>query len=381
MSSTPHLLLLDGGLGTTLESPPYNIKFTSQTPLWSSHLLLTSPSTLLAAQRSFVAHGADVLLTATYQASLDGFAATTRPAAESPGDPDAAGPADGRHVDEARSQRAEAALLMRNAVRIAREAFVTTARPGSGKGLVALSLGAYGATMRPSAEYSGAYSPAHMAGAEELGAWHRARLELYLEDVTTWKEVDMVAFETLPLVAEVLAVRKAMAGVEKRRWWVSCVFGYTVQGRNFLPDGSSVETVVRATLKEGEAWGERPWGIGVNCIKVSKLGGLVQEFELAVEKVFREAGTGEWPWLVIYPDGTKGEVYNTTTQLWEADSSRGGLELGEKRAWDEDVARVVQETRRRACWKGILVGGCCKSTPENIGKLRVSIDEMLKVEG
>ena len=380
MSRVPDLLLLDGGLGTTLESPPHNITFTSQTPLWSSHLLLTSPHTLLAAQKSFVAHGADVLLTATYQASVDGFAATPKFAAESTRSGDVASLADGPG-DEARHQRAEAATLMRSAVHIAREAFATTARPGSGRGHVALSLGAYGATMHPSAEYSGVYFPAHMAGAEELGAWHRARLELYLEDTATWWEVDMVAFETLPLVAEVLAVRKAMTGVEKRRWWISCVFGNPMQGRNFLPDGSSVETVVRAMLRAEEGWGERPWGIGVNCIKVTKLGELVREFELAVGKVIREFAISEWPWLVIYPDGTKGEVYNTATQWWEADTGKAAPEIEEKLAWDEELMRVVQETRGRACWNGILVGGCCKSTSKDIGKLRVRIDEMLKDGG
>lgn len=32
--------------------------------------------------------------------------------------------------------------------------------------------------------------------------------------------------------------------------------------------------------------------------------------------------------------------------------------------------------RERGFWKDIFVGGCCKSTPEDIGKLRRRIDEL-----
>ena len=75
-SSYCPILLLDGGLGTTLESAPYDFHFSSSTPLWSSHLLISSPDTILAAQKDFVKAGCDVLLTATYQASFKGFVAT-----------------------------------------------------------------------------------------------------------------------------------------------------------------------------------------------------------------------------------------------------------------------------------------------------------------
>src|SRR5438034_1581599 len=69
------VLLLDGGLGTTLEDT-YQVQFSDTTPLWSGHLLISSPETLLKAQTAFARAGADILLTATYQASLAGFSRT-----------------------------------------------------------------------------------------------------------------------------------------------------------------------------------------------------------------------------------------------------------------------------------------------------------------
>ena len=57
------IMLLDGGLGTTLEDQ-YGVAFSADTPLWSSHLLISSPSTLKEAHMSFVKAGADIILTA-----------------------------------------------------------------------------------------------------------------------------------------------------------------------------------------------------------------------------------------------------------------------------------------------------------------------------
>src|ERR1700744_4336237 len=108
------VLLLDGGLGTTLEDE-HGVKFSSQTPLWSSHLLVENAQTLKTAQRDFADAGADIILTATYQASFHGFKNT-------------------KAISQSGIEEAEARTFMLSAVRIARDAF--NGRPG----LVSLSL-------------------------------------------------------------------------------------------------------------------------------------------------------------------------------------------------------------------------------------------------
>ncbi|MCJ1252813.1 hypothetical protein MMC24_000619 [Lignoscripta atroalba] len=381
MSSThPPILLLDGGLGTTLECPPYNIHFSAATPLWSSHLPVSSPDTLLAAQKSFVDSGADVLLTGTYQASFEGFQSTSLRGEGG--------------VKRNGYGRAEAGALMRNAVVIARKAFEASSRRavegekehtknGHRVGIVALSLGAYGATMRPSQEYTGAYLPSEMKTTEGLSKWHMERLAVFAEDAQTWSDIDYVAFETLPLLREIEAARKIMAevnsGTGRKRWWISCVFP---NENPELPDGSSVENVVETMLTDrGKRW-QQPWGIGINCTKVEKLAVLIAQFEEAVQKLLREGKLEErslnhssgWPWLVIYPDGAQGLVYNTTAKVWE---SPDGAEVQARRKyWDEEVFEVVKGTRERALWAGIMVGGCCKTAPEDIGRLHARIDEL-----
>jgi homocysteine S-methyltransferase len=288
--SEPQILLLDGGLGTLL-ADQFAVKFDDSTPLWSSQLLLSSPSTLLSAQKAFAQAGADILLTATYQASFEGF-------------------------ERCGVQDDEAGEKMREAVGIARAAFAET---GKRDGKIALSLGAYGATMVPSQEYSGAYDEVHK-NIEGLREWHLKRVRSFY---STWEEIEYVAFETLPLATEVLAVRKVMGIIQsevgKKGFWISCVF----PGKeNRLPDGSDVREVLRAMLGKSEG-AVVPMGIGINCTKVGKLEGLIEEFEKAIRELVQEEEVVGWPALVVYPDGTNGEEYNTTTKEWEKREEQG----------------------------------------------------------
>jgi homocysteine S-methyltransferase len=355
------LLLLDGGLGTTLSQPPYNITFSSDTtPLWSSHLLTTvsGRATLLDVQRSFVQAGSQVLLTVTYQGSLEGFARTRR--ADGVEDGADSGDGVGEGIGEV-IREVEARGMMRGAVGIAREAFEREGK-GRGEGIVALSLGAYGATLVPGQEYEGNYGS---WGEEELVEWHRRRLEVFFdgqgsgEKEHVWADVAVVAFETLPRLDEVRAVRRVMTGVD-RPFWVSCVFPGEKDGEEkyTLPDGKGVRELVAALLGGDEP---RPWGIGINCTKIWKVRDLIVEFEQAIENAGYEKTR-----LVLYPDGAGDLVYDTTKQEWlPADKKKGS-----GKAWDEDMTEIATEVTRRGKWNGIIIGGCCMTGPEQIAALK-----------
>lgn len=284
------VLILDGGLGTTLEEK-YHIRFSSaETPLWSSHLLLADQRTLLACHEDFAEAGADIVTTATYQASAAGFA-STRTSDWPNGVPL-------NRVPE----------FLEAAVMIAR-------RAGAGK--VALSLGPYGATVVPSQEYGGVYDEEH-CGVSALMAWHLERVGLYAKVPGLLQQVDYIAFETLPRLDEVLAVRQMMDDTDlyaRIPYWISCVFPGDDEVLA-LPDGTAVEEVVRAMLS-GEVAEAVPWGVGINCTKVTKVPALVARYEEVVKGMVGSGELSGWPSLMLYPDGTNGEVYNTTTQKWE----------------------------------------------------------------
>ena len=325
------LMLLDGGMGTTLEDQ-YGVVFSPDTPLWSSHLLITSPSTLKQVHSAFVNAGAEIVLTATYQLSFDGFSKTQFNSVPIP--------------------RVDAEHYMLSAVSIARSSF------GQTHGIVALSLGAYGAVMIPSTEYSGRYGSTTES---DLISFHQDRLMLFVDHVEVWREVNLVAFETLPRLDEIRAVRRVASLIPRsqhRPYWISVVFS---GNDDRLPDGASIPQIITALLSA--EYDNRPFAIGINCTKIHKLRHLIIQFERAI----LHAGL-LFPILVLYPDGAgRQQVYNTELQKWtEADHASDAS----VQSWDEHMATIVNEVQNRHLWKSMMVGGCCKTTPSHIAKLR-----------
>ncbi|KAK3335869.1 homocysteine S-methyltransferase [Cercophora scortea] len=358
MRNAAKVLILDGGLGTSLEDK-YHVSFAgAKTPLWSSHLLLSDQATLLACQSDFGEAGADIITTATYQVSIDAFEAT-------------------RSSDWPRGVSiANIGQFLEDAVLIANEARQSRT-PGSG---TALALGPYGATMVPSTEYSGKYDAEHCS-LESLANWHMERLMLFAKVEGLLRRIGHVAFETIPRQDEIMAIRKVLeAGLTGRAQdmfsfsipvWISCVF----PDGDKLPDGSSVEDAVAAVLSN-QFSAYVPWGIGINCTKVGNLASLVARFEKAVSGLVRLGALTAWPSLILYPDGTNGEVYNTATKTWELPDGKKAPET----PWEVELANIVEATSKSGRWRSIVVGGCCKTSDSDIARLRKVLIERGIVE-
>ncbi|KAK3933852.1 homocysteine S-methyltransferase [Diplogelasinospora grovesii] len=341
------ILFLDGGLGTSLEDK-YGVKFSESTPLWSSHLVLTDPETLLSCQRDFAQVPVDILQTATYQISVKALAST---------------------ITQYPDGEVDVYSFLRKAVDIAKTAALPSTK-------IALSLGPYGASMIPSTEYTGRYDPEH-GSVDALEQWHLDRLGLFrFAGVFDRPGVSYIAFETIPRLDEISAVRKAHSQIglpaAEVPFWISCV--YPGDG-DTLPDGADVKDVVRAMLQTQPGQTTRPWGIGINCTKIWKLPALVQKYEDAIKTMM---GTGElkeedWPALVLYPDGTNGEVYNPTSKTWERPAGVSGPEI----PWETQLSEIVLRAKARRVWRQIVVGGCCKASHEDIRRLREAVESQL----
>ena len=337
------LLILDGGLGTSLEQK-YHVEFSHATPLWSSHLLASDKDTLEACQRDFGQVPVDVILTATYQLSIEG-ALKTQTSRYPNGIP-----------------RESISGLVKDAVDIAAAAKSPDAR-------IALSVGPYGACMIPSQEYSGVYDGEHDSKSSLL-TWHQERMLVLAEGVAGDKSrIGFVALETIPRVDEIAAMRQALASTSELAsipFWMSCLFP---GDENRLPDGSSVEQALEAML-DPQISTAIPWAVGINCTKTWKLDELLREYESVIGSLLDRGFIDKWPALILYPDGTNGEVYNTETQRWDLPS---GSDNTERAPWEVQVADVVKATRARGQWSSIVVGGCCMASHEDIRRLRTII--------
>ncbi|MET7640981.1 homocysteine S-methyltransferase [Streptomyces sp. NPDC005438] len=160
-------LLLDGGLSNQLEAQGADLR----DELWSARLLAEDPDQLERAHAAYVAAGAEVLITSSYQASFEGFAR--------------------RGLDAPTSAR-----LLRHSVELARRA------AGDRPVWVAASVGPYGAVLADGSEYRGRYG----LDRDRLAAFHRPRVAALVE-----ADPDVLALETVPDVVEAEALLEVVA--------------------------------------------------------------------------------------------------------------------------------------------------------------------------
>lgn len=256
-------VLLDGGLATRLEAMGHDLR----DPLWSAKLLLEDPRAIETAHRSFIEAGAQVLTTASYQASLPGL--------------------------RARGLDAAAALaLLERATTLARSA-------AQGRAWVAASAGPYGAYLADGSEYRGGYD----IDDDALYAFHAARLPAFAT-------ADIVAFETIPCAREAEAIASACdtlpPGLDA---WVSL----SCRDDAHACSGEPIETCVRAALQS-----DRVVAVGVNCTDPGHVLGLLSRIAALTDRplvAYPNAGQhyaqGRWRGDPLTP-----AAFAARTQTW-----------------------------------------------------------------
>ncbi|WP_406091473.1 homocysteine S-methyltransferase [Streptomyces sp. NBC_01013] len=243
-------VLLDGGLSNQLEAQGCDLS----DALWSARLLADGPEQIEAAHTAYVRAGAQVLITASYQASFEGFRQ--------------------RGIG-----RAEAAGLFARSVELARRAAGAVDRDI----WVAASVGPYGAVTADGAEYRGRYG----LTARELERFHRPRIEALAA-----AGPDVLALETVPDVDEAQVLLR-VAGECGLPVWLS----YTVAGDRTRA-GQRLEEAF--SLADGN---EQVVVAGVNCCDPADADGAV-----------RVAAEASGKPVVVYPNS--GEHWDATGRRW-----------------------------------------------------------------
>jgi homocysteine S-methyltransferase len=268
------LVVLDGGLATQLESQGHNL----DSALWSARLLHDEPDAIVQAHLAYFAVGAQVATTASYQASLDGFA-------------------------QAGIRQADAEKLIKRSVRLAEQARASC--KDDQQRWIAGSVGPYGAALADGSEYRGDYG----VSVKQLRAWHRPRIELLID-----AGVDILALETIPCVAEVEALLAEIEGSGQPCWLsITCAGDCTRAG----------EPAVEAFALAREV--DEIIAVGINCIDPADAYLLVRS---------ASASTGK-P-VVVYPNS--GERWDAATRAWIGPASFHAEDVEE---WISAGARLV----------------------------------------
>jgi homocysteine S-methyltransferase len=267
-------VVLDGGLATQLESQGHNLN----SELWSARLLHDDPDAIVQAHLAFFAAGAQVATTASYQASIGGFA-------------------------QAGIEQAEAEQLIRRSVRLAEQARASF-DDGQDR-WIAGSVGPYGAALADGSEYRGDYD----LTVADLREWHRPRMELLIE-----AGVDVLALETIPWLAEVEALLAEIDGSGQPCWLsVTCAGNRTRAGEPAAEAFSLARDVDEIVA------------VGVNCIDPVDAYSLVR---CASESAGKPA--------VVYPNS--GERWDPSARTWIGPATFRSEDVEE---WMSGGARLV----------------------------------------
>ena len=251
-------VLLDGAMATELEARGCDLADS----LWSAKVLMENPQLIYDVHLDYFRAGALVAITASYQATPEGFAA--------------------RGLDETQSR----ALIARSVelARQARDAY--RAENPAAKGLlIAGSIGPYGAYLADGSEYRGDYQ----RSAQVFQDFHRPRIEALLE-----AGADLLACETLPSFDEIRALAQLLVEYPVAQAW----FSFTLRDSQHLSDGTPLRDVLAFLADYPQIL-----AVGINCIAL----------ENTVDALSYLHSQTSLP-LVVYPNS--GEHYDAVTKTW-----------------------------------------------------------------
>lgn len=256
------IVVLDGGLATELEARGHDLS----DDLWSARVLRDDPAAIEAVHAAYFGAGARVATTASYQASIEGFARVG--------------------ID-----RSDGLALIRLSVELARRARDRAVAKAASTGdvrprLVAGSAGPYGAMLADGSEYTGAYDLDERA----LADFHRPRAEALLE-----AGADLLAFETLPSAAEAAAVVRLIDELGDPPAWIS----FQCQDGERTARGEPIGEAIRAAEHPAVV------AIGINCTAPRDMPTLLATAHAATR----------WP-LIAYPNVGRG--WDGASRQWLA---------------------------------------------------------------
>lgn len=257
-------IILDGGLATELENQGFDLS----SNLWSAKLLLENPQAIIDAHRAYYDAGAQITISASYQATQKAFMSLGKSASESQG------------------------LITQSIqlAKIAREDFLRENPEIINSPLVAASIGPYGASLADGSEYTGNYD----IDDKGLAEFHRQRLH-WLDS----SGADVLACETIPSRQEAQVLCELLLQVNTPAWIsFSCIDGKR------CCDGSSIAEIARLFVDHPKVL-----AIGINCTSPLHINSLIREIKSVSPGLA----------IVVYPNS--GEHYHADTGSWQGTSS------------------------------------------------------------
>jgi homocysteine S-methyltransferase len=278
-------LVIDGALATELERRGCNLR----DDLWSARILLEQPEIIRQVHLDYFRAGADCAITASYQATIEGF-------------------------EKRGLTRQEAIALIQKSVFLARQArdeFWEDPRNHAGRSqpFVAASVGPYGAYLADGSEYRGNYGLTE----KNLMDFHRPRMQALVD-----AGAELLACETIPSLVEARALAKLLKEFPALSAW----FSFTARDEQHISEGQRlVDCIVHLQDHPQIA------AIGINCTSPRYIPSLIRVALSVAEKP-----------ILVYPNS--GETYNAATDDWDGQPAVESFGA-QARLWYQAGARLI----------------------------------------
>ena len=252
-------VVIDGAMSTALEKLGCDLN----DKLWSARVLIEDPAKIRQVHVDYFEAGANVAITASYQATEAGFRER------------------GINSETACNLIAQSVMLAKEA----RADFLARHPEKDPKSLlIAGAVGPYGAYLANGAEYTGDY---HLSS-DEYRAFHQLRLRALVD-----AGADFLGIETQARLDEVKVILDMIEKLDAAAWVT-----FTLKDSGHIADGTPIE-------EAAEVCGKHPLvdAIGINCVKR----------EVVAEALRRISSVTNKP-MIVYPNS--GETYDPSTKTW-----------------------------------------------------------------
>lgn len=276
------VVVIDGGLITQLKAQGFELDGV----LWSAELLQTNPQALVDAHKAYLEAGAEIIISASYQASRPGFHQV------------------GIDADKADELIASSVTLARRAV----DEFMAE-HPDTYERYVAASVGPYGAVLNDGSEYRGKYGVPRTI----LRDFHAVRLK-----VLDAAGADLLACETIPSAEEAIVLGELLAEASTPAWLT-----FSCRDGEHLCGGARIDDVAKELDLLGTLM-----ALGVNCTPPQYVTSLIGNLRRVVPNM---------P-IVVYPNS--GESFVAGNNRWEGERSLDDI-VGYAREWHDAGATLI----------------------------------------
>jgi homocysteine S-methyltransferase len=280
---TKPTIILDGALATELERRGADLRDS----LWSAKILLDQPELIREVHLDYFRSGADCVTTASYQATVEGFAK--------------------KGLDQK-----EALRLIQLSVKLAQEAreqFWTESLERERHNFIAGSVGPYGAYLADGSEYVGNYGLTE----RELVDFHRPRVKALVE-----AGVDILACETIPCLSEARALVALLGEFPTTPAWTS----FSARDGTHVSEGETFAECVKFLDDFPQIV-----AVGINCTPPKFIRSLIKAAKAVSDKP-----------ILVYPNS--GENWDAANRQWYGETSCAAF--GEQaQVWYQEGARLI----------------------------------------